>query len=1132
MAFPDEPLDINVELFYDGVWNDITTHCLSRNDITVSRGRRDEASKADPGKCTLVIDNTDGRYSPRNPMSPLYGKIGRNTPLRVRVGAPDPALSLPGAPEISGCFTPDVTELGITGDIDIRIDIGPRTWRPYLNQVLVSKFWHDSNNRSWILQLRANGQLDFAWSSDGTLTSSGFRNAFSTASIPANSDRLAVRVTLDVDNGSGGRTTTFYTAPTIAGPWTQLGSPVIGASTTSIFDSVAAVEIGAAAGEGVAFAGTEVFHGRVHAFELRNGIDGAVVANPVFTSRVAGEQEFTFTDGAGRVWSVHGDAAITDRSVRFAGEVSSWPSRWDPTGADVWVPVTASGVLRRLGHGASPLRSAMFRGMTNPQQQPPALAYWPCEDGADARQAASAVGGTPMRILGGSLAGPLQMASYSGFVSSAPLPVMRGESLLGYISGGTDTGELRAFSLLHVPDNGVPTQVQLLNVWTTGTTGEWMIEAATDGSLILRVRDQSGIQLFQSGNLGFNVNGRDLLFGLWLRQVGADVEWQVFTFEVGDILGGFALGGTLAGRTFGRALRVAIGWGGNLGETAMGHVAVQDHNTEDIGEVLFRALSGWQFETAGTRVDRLTTEETVPCVIEGDPAATEPMGQQGIATVLDLVGECAAADLGVFGERRDFPALWYRTRHTLYNQRPALELDYAARQVAPPFEPEDDDQATVNDITVRRKGGSSARAVDETGPLSVLPPPDGVGRYDDTADVNVANDAQLTHQAAWRLHLGTVDEARYPQLRINLARSPELIPAVTALDVGDRITVANTPDWLPPDTVDLIAQGYTERLNSHVWSLTFNCTPGSPWNVGVVGDTQLGRADTAGSQIATAVTSGATTVPVTTTEGPQWTTDPAEMPFDIRAGGEVMTVTAVANGASDTFTRTVANGWGTATTGEPWATSGGSASDFSVSGTQGLVSQGTVNVGRLTVLPVNQSDVDFAATVATDKLATGAPQLVGLLARHLDSDNYLFVRPALETNQTVTLYIIKRVAGSETVLTAVVVPGLTHGAGTRFGLRMQVIGTTIRGKIWLASTPEPAAWTLETSDTELTAVGAIGTYHRLVTGTSNAPVVASWDDLVVRNPQLFTVTRAVNGITKSHAAGTDVRLAQPAIIAL
>lgn len=60
-------------------------------------------------------------------------------------------------------------------------------------------------------------------------------------------------------------------------------------------------------------------------------------------------------------------------AVRGVWEVSAWPTRWDTSGADVWVPIDASGLLRRAEQGARPLDSALVRYIV--EQGP--LAYWP-----------------------------------------------------------------------------------------------------------------------------------------------------------------------------------------------------------------------------------------------------------------------------------------------------------------------------------------------------------------------------------------------------------------------------------------------------------------------------------------------------------------------------------------------------------------------------------------------------------------------------------------------------------------------------------------------------------------------------------------------------------------------------------
>jgi hypothetical protein len=68
-------------------WLDITGDVRTKQAITMVRGLRDEGRRADPSTLDLQINNRDGRYSPRNPGSDLFGQIRRNTPIRVRMGS-------------------------------------------------------------------------------------------------------------------------------------------------------------------------------------------------------------------------------------------------------------------------------------------------------------------------------------------------------------------------------------------------------------------------------------------------------------------------------------------------------------------------------------------------------------------------------------------------------------------------------------------------------------------------------------------------------------------------------------------------------------------------------------------------------------------------------------------------------------------------------------------------------------------------------------------------------------------------------------------------------------------------------------------------------------------------------------
>lgn len=76
--------DVTGELFYGGVWNDVTTDLLVKESLTTSRGLADNLEPI-PGDIRGALLNTGGKYNPANPASVLYDSIGLNTPFRLTV---------------------------------------------------------------------------------------------------------------------------------------------------------------------------------------------------------------------------------------------------------------------------------------------------------------------------------------------------------------------------------------------------------------------------------------------------------------------------------------------------------------------------------------------------------------------------------------------------------------------------------------------------------------------------------------------------------------------------------------------------------------------------------------------------------------------------------------------------------------------------------------------------------------------------------------------------------------------------------------------------------------------------------------------------------------------------------------
>jgi len=834
------------------------------------------------------------------------------------------------------------------------------------------------------------------------------------------------------------------------------------------------------------------------------------------------------------------------KSYRLWGEISEYAQGWDSTGTDVYTDLSVNGLLRRLAQGPAPERSVIYNAVTDPIG-PSLVAYWPCEDATDATTIASAlVNGSAMVF---SSASP-NLAASTVFTASDPLPTFGGASMSGGVTKYSDTTATQVRFLFYVPSVSLTDRKVLIRIGQASETATTLLTQyelyynSTNHSLSMNFMDGDGTNYGADLDHTFDIRNRLLYVSVEMQESGSSTIYTIRTLDVVNHIES-STSTTRATEGLTRCTAVTVfpasvsvvnpNTTTGLADGVVGHITVE--NAISAVTALGTRLNTIG-ETAGRRIQRLCGEEGIPVDWVGDLDDTTPLGAQGKANPLSLMQEAALADGGMLYENLAVLGLGYRTRASLYNQDAALTLDYAGYNLAQVPLPVEDDQRLANKVTVTVNGVSATYEATD-GALSTALPPAGVGAYGTDLSLNLSttDTPTLLDQAAWRVHLGTVDEARYPQISVNLAHSsfisnPALKRAVLALRQGDRVQVQNPPAWLPPDNIDQIILGFDESLTHFEHRLTFTCAPASPYTVGFL-DEAGARIDTDGSELAVAITSGATEIDVVPSAGQSglWTTDSADAPWDVRVGGEVMTVTGVSSKVADSFTRTVSNGWGTAGSGQAWTVIAGAASERSVDGTRGLMTltSSPDSPVRINTVVDEITDAEILVKLSPAQVSTGSSFVPGVVLRYASSSAFYRVRLHFRVDNGV--YIV--VTNASVEVGAQVDTGMTYAANDVFWLRARIDDHRIRGRAWRDGDLEPPDWHVDRTITSNTVPsGSIGLSCSGLSGITNPTLIAYYDEFYVLSPQTFFVTRSVNGVVKAQEAGEDVRLATPTTIAL
>ncbi len=809
---------------------------------------------------------------------------------------------------------------------------------------------------------------------------------------------------------------------------------------------------------------------------------------------------------------------------RFTGTIDAFPPRWDYTGRYAVADITASGALRRMSLLGS-ARSSAYRTMTSGYfVNASVVGYWPCEDDRNATSIASGIGGASAVIVG-----DVDLASDSSINGSAALPKL------------TTTGAIVATLPAYTADNwtgrfvfSMPTEpagttvLMAWNCYNPSPFTHWRVVIApgTPATLQLQALNAAGTNILGAGTTAlFNYEtyterfDTQVFVEVNVAQNGADIDYTVTVTGLGPRGTSVGVVGTYVGGAVSQIAQMYTVAQAGVDGMTVGHMAFSINDTL-LG---FAGISadGYPGETTHSRWSRLGQELRLPWFIDF-PEVDTAMGVQPTDSIIGQIREIGdAGGVPIYDTLGGY--LLLPARSDRYNQTVALSLSFTGSQIQPP-QPTDDDRYLRNDITVTRRGGSSVRRTKTTGPNSTA-----YGIYEAGQTLNVDLDSDLPARADWLLHLGVVDELRYPQVNVNLASRGMTTAKINdwlACVPGSRVqlTGPNLPG-LAPDTIDLLVEGWQEVLRTpREWKVSLNCSPYGPWTVFEVEDDDLGRLETDGAYLLTGATAGATSLIVATESGPGWSTTAEPYHWHI-AGEKIRVDSMAAAGPSFVAAGTAAHGNNASVS--PGLPAGAVQGDVLVIFAAIRTLSGVVNTpsgydvlfadGNVAAFTKIHTGTESAPTVSFFGGSAGDTTSAQMAALRGVTATRLFLASQQNSSAANIAYPAMSYAGGPIVVLWFGWKASDWTSVTNFETEIGEPDSTTGGSQGLVWNYSYQSLTTGLPAGSWTVAGG-------VSAISNGYVVA-----LNANVQVATVTRAINGVSKAQSAGSDVALWRPGV---
>lgn len=270
--------------------------------------------------------------------------------------------------------------------------------------------------------------------------------------------------------------------------------------------------------------------------------------------------------------------------------------------------------------------------------------------------------------------------------------------------------------------------------------------------------------------------------------------------------------------------------GANAFSGSVSHVQVYKGTSYTLAKHQSQAVvgrAGLEGQTTSARINTAATYAGLTAPELSLESGQSTMGATSwlTATPYDAMHEAEQAEGGVLYARGDGVLVFHSRGHRRNDDGAVTSIPKA--WLSGDLDIRADDP--INDATVSRSGGSTARSVDTASVAAY-------GTYATSQSIAVASDSELAYRAGWLTYAYAQPRVRAPQVSLDLTwRSAAERATVLALDISSRIALTGLPSTFPPDVSALYVEGWAEEIGVTGHRIVLNCSP-------VIGSTP-GRSD-------------------------------------------------------------------------------------------------------------------------------------------------------------------------------------------------------------------------------------------------------------------------------------------------